>query len=203
MNGDVRYNAGLTLPTVALTAAPAAATHYQPVTLNAAVTSSNSATPTGFVNFDDGSTLLATIAVGSNGAASYTTPALAPGAHSITAQYSGDSNFYAASSSVVTVSVSPQAATITGLTASATAVKKGTPVKFTAVVTADGGGIPTGLVTFRDGSASLGTVKLDATGTASLTKNLSPGSHSVSVVYSGDNSNNGSTSATVVVTVSR
>jgi DNA-binding beta-propeller fold protein YncE len=63
-----------------------------------ATVSSSVGTPTGTVSFYDGTTLLGPVALVS-GVATYTTSALATGAHSITAVYSGDSNFSTETSS--------------------------------------------------------------------------------------------------------
>src|SRR5207253_9085374 len=60
---------------------------------------------------------------------------------------------------------------------------------FTAMVaaTSPGMGTPTGMVTFRDGAAVLGTGTLDSTGRAALsTSTLGSGSHTITAVYSGD-----------------
>jgi hypothetical protein len=86
-------------PTVSLVSSlnPVLATN--PVTLTASVTSS-SGNPTGSVNFYDGQTLL-TSATLTAGAAAYTTSGLAIGTHSITAYYTGDTNFSAVTSAVV------------------------------------------------------------------------------------------------------
>jgi Bacterial Ig-like domain (group 3)/FG-GAP-like repeat len=56
--------------------------------------------PTGTVSFYDGSAKLATQAV-SNGQATFATSSLAIGVHSITAQYSGDTNFVPSTSAIV------------------------------------------------------------------------------------------------------
>ena len=203
LTGAVRYNARPVQPTISLTASPSSATHYQPVTLTATLTAPTTTVSGGSVTFEDGTTALGTVAVDSSGTASLTTSSLAPGGHSIVAQYSGDAGDYPASSSTVSVSVSPQAATSTSLSASATSVRHGTTIKFKTAVTAAGGGIPTGSVDFFDGSTLLATVKLDATGTAAFNKSFSVGSHSVTAVYGGDNSDVGSTSPPVVVTVAK
>jgi hypothetical protein len=55
---------------------------------------------TGTVDFYDGSTRLASVTL-SQGAAAYTTSSLAAGTHSITASYTGDSNFLSATSPAV------------------------------------------------------------------------------------------------------
>jgi Zn-dependent metalloprotease len=58
------------------------------------------------------------------------------------------------------------------------------------VVVSGGSGTPTGQVTVKEGATTLGTATLDGTGRASvaLPATLAAGSHSLSVVYGGDNS---------------
>ena len=51
-------------------------------------------TPTGTVTFMEGSTVLATATL-SSGQVQFTTSSLGPGTHSISAVYSGDTNFSA------------------------------------------------------------------------------------------------------------
>jgi Bacterial Ig-like domain (group 3)/Abnormal spindle-like microcephaly-assoc'd, ASPM-SPD-2-Hydin/Bacterial Ig-like domain (group 2) len=75
------------------------------VTFTATVTpSGGSGTPTGTVTFSDGSTTLATQSL-SNGQATFTSSSLTIGSHSITATYSGDSNFNGSTSATLTQSV--------------------------------------------------------------------------------------------------
>jgi hypothetical protein len=57
--------------------------------------------PTGTVTFSDGSTVLGSGTLAS-GRASFSTSALSAGSHSITASYSGDSNFNASTSAILT-----------------------------------------------------------------------------------------------------
>jgi hypothetical protein len=85
------------------------ATPYQavPVTLTATVSDSSTGstgTPTGTVSFYDSATLLGTSSVGA-GVATLTTAALPLGASTVTAVYSGDSNFAASTSSGVSETV--------------------------------------------------------------------------------------------------
>jgi sugar lactone lactonase YvrE len=68
------------------------------VTFTAVAASSTTGTPTGSISFLDGGTLLATVAVGGTGSAVFTSSTLAIGVHSITAIYSGDTNFIASTS---------------------------------------------------------------------------------------------------------
>jgi hypothetical protein len=79
----------------------------QSVTFKATIASTVSgvtAAPTGSVTFFDGSTQLGSVAV-SSAAASFATSSLAVGAHSITAQYAGDANFAASTSSALAETV--------------------------------------------------------------------------------------------------
>lgn len=67
----------------------------QSLTLTATVTpASGSGAPTGSITFSDGSTTLGTVPL-TNGQATFTSSTLSVGSHSITAAYSGDSNFQA------------------------------------------------------------------------------------------------------------
>lgn len=120
------------------------------------------------------------------------------GNHIIAARYSGDSNFLS-SDSQAEVRVEDHSTTVT-LTAPAAAAP-GEAVRLLATITSPGG-IPTGTITFRDGTIDLGAVPLDATGVATLTvNNLAAGAHSLAAEYSGDGVFRGSTSATVTTTI--
>jgi uncharacterized repeat protein (TIGR01451 family) len=79
----------------------------------------------------------------------------------------------------------------------------GQSVTFTATVTpgSGGSGVPTGMVTFRDGATMLGTATL-AAGSATLTTSaLTGGNHAITVVYAGDATFIGSTSAVLTQAV--
>ncbi len=89
--------------TVTLTA-PATAAPGASVTLSVKV-AATSGTPTGTVTFKDGSTVLMTATLASGGA-SYTSTTLAAGTHTLTASYSGDATFAAATSSAVSLTIS-------------------------------------------------------------------------------------------------
>ena len=65
-------------------------------------------------------------------------------------------------------------------------------------------GTPTGMVTFMDGTTTLGTGTLDSTGTATFTATtLSVGTHSLTAVYGGGGVFNGSTSSAATQTVNQ
>jgi hypothetical protein len=96
-------------------------------------------------------------------------------------------------------------ATMTTLAVSATSVPFGKPITLTATVTPTSGApnnTPTGKVTFFDGATPLGTVAVDANGTAKLTvTNLTRGLQPLTASYSGDVNFTTSTSAATLVRV--
>lgn len=95
-----------------------------------------------------------------------------------------------------------KAATATALAQSAATSAVNEPVTFTATVTSSAS-VPTGTVTFTNGSALLGTATLQ-NGVAELTTStLGEGSHSIVATYSGSEAFESSASAPVVHTVSK
>jgi predicted extracellular nuclease len=91
----------------ALTAAPTAIIAGNNVTLTATVTGNAGFTPTGTVNFLDGTTTLKSAAALTAGVAVFSTTTLAAGSRTITAVYSGDTNYPASTSAASTVVVTP------------------------------------------------------------------------------------------------
>jgi len=172
------------------------------VTFTATVTPSGSATPTGTITFLDGSTQLGTGTLNSSGVTTYTTSSLATGQHSITAAYGGDAKNAASTSTVLTQTVNADSTTTT-LASSANPSYQGSPVSFTATVTTSGSTMPTGTVTFLDGSTQLGTATLNGSGVATFTSPyaLTTGQHSITAAYGGDGNNAPSTSAVLTQTV--
>ena len=179
-------------------------------TASVAAASGSSGTPTGSVLFADGDLTIGSAPVDSAGKATFTTTALAAGAHSITAGYGGSSSLLGSVSSTVTVTVSPATpgvATSTNLAVSATNAVAGTSITFTAsVAPASGTAVPTGSVTFADSGTTLGTGTLDATGKTSFsTIALAVGSHSITASYAGATtptafSNSASSAVSVTIT---
>jgi hypothetical protein len=171
-------------------------------TATIAVTAPGSGTPTGTVVFKDGTTTItgcSAVAVAS-GKATCTTSYPGVGSQAITATYSGDTNFAGSASTTVTQAVN-QAATTTTVTSSANPSRVHQSVTFTATVavTAPGAGAPTGTVTFKDGTTTLGTGTLSTTSgvtTATFaTSSLPQGAQSITATYGGDTNFAGSTSA--------
>ena len=180
---------------IALTASSNPAIYGTAVTLTAVI-SSNGSPATGTVTFTDGATTLGTGVLDGTGTANLTTSTLTPGLHTIVANYSGDGKAGASLSTPLALVVKEM--TAVALTSSANPSATLSPVVFTAVVTNSGVGAPTGTITFTDGATTLGTVALDATGTATLTiATLTAGNHPIVATYSGDSDNFSGVSGTL------
>jgi hypothetical protein len=174
-------------------------------TANVAAVAPGSGTPSGIVTFKDGSTTLGTGTLNASGVATFSTTALSVAAHSITTVYGGDGNITTSTSATLSQAVN-QDSTATTLTSSANPSAFGQQVTLTATVTATapGGGLPTGTVTFMDGSSSLAVVTLDSTRTAIIsTSGLGIGAHAITVRYGGDGNFNASTSGAANQTVNQ
>jgi len=176
----------------------------QSVTFTAIVSAASpgSGTPTGTVNFMDGSTTLNTATLNGSGKATFKTSALLAGSQSITVVYSGDTNFVTSTSPILSQTVNLDSTT-TKLSSSNSSSVYGQSVTFTATVSANspGSGTPTGTVAFMDGSTSLGTGTLSGGVATFSISTLTVGSHSITGVYSGDTNFTTSTSSTLTQTV--
>jgi len=173
---------------VALTAAPSPSSFGQSVTLSAAVsTGANTGALTGTVTFYDGATKLQSgVSVNGTGVATFNTPSLAVGKHSLTAAYSGDNLHFASTSTAIFEVVNE--ATATAVTSGANPSALGTALTFTASVSIYGGGGVTtdGTITFLDGSTALATVPLTAGTATYTTSTLIDGMHAITAIFSGD-----------------
>jgi hypothetical protein len=171
------------------------------VNIIATVQSKTTGTPTGTVTFQEGTTILGSATL-SGGSATLAIATLSGGAHSITAVYSGDATFVASSSPVFVQTISPAGSTTT-LTSAPNPSQYNQTVVFSAQVSSATGVIPTGKVTFKEGTGTIGTATLTS-GTASLSVSaFAVRSHSVVAVYAGSPSLSTSTSAPVTQVVSR
>jgi ELWxxDGT repeat protein len=150
--------------------------------------------PGGNVTFKDGSTTLAANVNLSDGHAGFITASLSVGVHTITAFYSGDSNFQASSASRKVIV--NKAATSTALTSSPHPSVFGQAVFFTATVLAlaPGGGTPTGTVDFKEGATDLtpGGIALSGGRATFLTAALAVGQHTITATYGGSTNYMGS-----------
>jgi hypothetical protein len=173
----------------------------QTVTFTATITVSSpgstaAANPSGTLTFADGSTSIGQGTLNTTGAtttASFSTSTMAVGTHTITASYSGDSNFLA-SSGTLTETVA-KASTSMLLVTSVSSALSGQTVTFTTTVTVSDPGsaaavAPSGIVIFSEGTTSLGQGTLSTSSgktTASFsTSSLVVGSHTLTASYAGD-----------------
>ncbi len=212
-SGDTYYSASSSNPlsqviqeqvtvTVANTGGGNPSAYGATVTFTATVSVSGGIPVSGTVSFYDAATFLGSSTLNGNTAA-YSTATLPVGSNSITATYT-DTNNVSSTSSPLTQVVEQNTATV--LTSSVNPAVHGTPITFTAVVAATGTVVPTGTVTFYDGTVQIGTGTLAAAGTTSAaatfpTSTLAAGTHSITAAYGGDAKDFASTSAALSETV--
>jgi hypothetical protein len=95
-----------------------------------------------------------------------------------------------------------QKATSTSLSASVNPAIQGQAITLTATVAKSGTALPTGTVTFKEGSTTLGTGSVSNGQATFATSALTVGSHAITALYGGDLKNNNSTSSVLTVVVS-
>ncbi len=197
-NGDVNFSPSTSAPypvnvlindsETALAVSPIPVFAEHTITLTATLSSVSASAfgvePYGTVNFFDGTTLLGSATVNASGVAtlSYTFTQL--GNQNLVAVYPGNAAFQHSQSAAQPIAVQPSPTT-TAVTSNINPQEIGSPVTFTATVTAPGAtASPVGTVTFFDGATSLGTVTLAPTGAATLTTSSLPlGQDSITASY--------------------
>jgi Big-like domain-containing protein len=208
--GNLVVSQSSTTTTLTSSANPSATGAPVTFTATVAAVSPGSGTPTGTVTFKDGATIIGSPATLTAGVATVSTSTLtASGSpHSITAVYSGDTNFTTSTSSVLSQVVNQATTTRLALTSGTTPSAFGQSLTFTATVAPTAGtGTPTGTVNFFDGTSTtpIGTETLSSGAatfsTSSLTVSGSP--HSITAVYAGAGTFAGSTSSAVSQVVNR
>src|SRR5437867_186675 len=156
-------------------------------------------TPTGTFQFTVDGANLGDLIVLNGGQAAVSTLSLSVGTHSVSAVYSGDAAFNGSNGSLPGGQTVNKANSRVLLSTSANPSVFGQQVTFTAVIRpiAPGSGSPqAGTVQFRVDGADLGPPVAVSGGQATKwTTTLAVGSHTVSAVFSGDASFNGSTGA--------
>ena len=164
------------------------------ITATVTVTQGKS-TPTGTVTFTDGATTLGQAPLSAAGTATLS-PLLAAGPHSLVATYAGDANDAGSVSAALALTVQ-LGTTTTAVASTPNPSLVQASVTYTATVTGNGG-TPTGEVSFLADGVSIGTAKLNASGSASLQyANLPVGSHAITASYSGDATDSASTSTAI------
>ncbi len=186
-----------------LTVSPEPSTFPQPFSINLSLTAAvaSSGTPTGPVSFTLDGVSLGSVTL-SNGNASFLVNTQVPvGRHTISALYSGDSIFHAATFTVQHTVVPVAVATQTILTATPNPSSYGLPVTLTAVVIS-AAAVQGGSITFMDGATVLGTSPLHQSGPVTFSPpTLQFGSHALTATYSGATGLQSSTSNTVQLLV--
>lgn len=183
----------LTGTTVALTSSLNPSPFGANVTFKATVSSNGGGVPTGSVTFTDAGTTLGGPIALVNGVAEFSIATLAVGTHPITASYGGDGVNSPATGALAQV--------VTGATTTTTLASSKNPsapaeaVTFTATVSSGAAGTIKGMVTFRDGTATIGTGTVTAGKATFTTSTLTVGVHPITAEYLGDSTFSGSTSA--------
>jgi uncharacterized repeat protein (TIGR03803 family) len=198
-NGPIGYgvvfevNPSAAATTTTLSSSPNPSVYGQTVVFSATITSSNGAPPDGeTVTFEQGTTVLGTGTL-SGGTATFADSTLAVGTKPITAVYGFDFNFIGSKSKTDSQVIS-KASTTTALSSSQNPSSYGQSVMFTATVTPQYSGTPTGSVTFYNGIATLGSAAL-VNGVASYTTTkLAVGTATITAEYKGSSSFLASTS---------
>ena len=196
---------------------PTTLTHGANITASVAVTGTG--TPSGAVSLVTSSPLpnnkgLLSLELGADGTTTSTLNTLPGGTYTVTAQYSGDGVNGASSSQPVSVTVNPEASTLSftsqyydpttfevvPILANSTLAYGNEFVFDVQVLGASGNfdGSATGTVTFTDGATTLAVVPVSAAGTAEYNGALlAPGTHTISASYSGDASYKSSTAPAI------
>jgi hypothetical protein len=158
--GTVSLTVNKAAPNVALNSSVNPVFKSTSVTFTATVSSSVS-TPTGTVRFYDGSTALGSAVTLSQGIATLATSSLSAGSHSITAVYSGDSNFSGLTSSAVAETVQDFTLMIaTGSSASQTVAKGGTATYNLQIAPTNGTTFPAAVTLAMTGAPNGSTVTI-------------------------------------------
>ena len=187
----------LTVPTTTLPAG-------QSLAITATVaTGTSTSTPTGTIQFASAAFTTATTAL-TGGKASDTAVFTTPGTYAVTAAYSGDTNFQAATATPISIRVTA-AATTTALTLSSNLLTIGSSVTFTASIAPVGTTTlnPTGTVQFYSNGSPIGSPATlsSATAVSAALPFTTNGAYTITAIYSGDSNNLTSTSAPATLTV--
>jgi len=196
-------NKASTTITLATTPNPGTWLLSTPVTLTATVSHPGGGTPTGTVTVDVNGNFLNLNNLPSSGVDSYGVIFSPPGTYSLTASYSGDSNYFGSMSGAVTQTINKVPSTVT-LATTPNPSTAGKAVTLTATVSGPQAS-PTGFVSFSDngGPPFLAGIAL-SNGTASARwSELTVGAHSLAASYGGDSFYLGSVSTGVNQTVNQ
>ncbi len=190
-------------PGVAFSTSATTLTLGQTPTLTATV-SGAFGTPTGTVQFLANNVNFGSSVTLVNGVATLSTQSFAAtGSYAVKAQYNGNTNYAAATSSPTTITVTQATPAIT-LSTSTTSLAIGQDPTLTATVSS-AFGTPTGTVQFLANNVNFGSPVTLVNGVAALSSQsfATPGSYVVKVQYNGDSNYTAGTSNTITITVSQ
>ncbi len=184
----------------AITTATVVTTSGSPSFINVPVTFTSTTTPASgqipdgeTITFLDGATVIGT-GVTASGVATFSTSLLKAKTHTIKAKFAGDTTFSTGTSPALSQVIELYPGTVT-LTTSPNPSAFGQSVEMIATVTSGAPDGPTGTVTFKNGSTSLGAATLSGGTALKATTSLPLGSDTLSATYNGDAQNAKSTSA--------
>jgi len=172
------------------------------LTANVSVTTPANGTPTGTVTFKDGTTALGSPVAVMSGTATLSTTAIGQGVRSISATYAGDTNFTTSNGSTQAVNKGNTTMSTVSAAPNPSVWGQSLTLSSTISVTSPATGTPTGQVTFKDGSTTLGTGTLTGGSATFTTSALAVGAHNITATYQGDDSfyaSAASTAGTVTV----
>ena len=181
---------GSASPLTTLSSSPNPSVVGQSIILTTSVTSLLGS-PTGTVNFSDGTNLLGSSSL-NNGIASFNISSLNAGTQSLTAAYLGSGSFYPSASNPLSQSVN-KTSTSTVVTSSADPIQPNKSVSLYATVTTQYDTIARGTVTFTTGSETLGTTPVYGWGAIPVSF-PTDGTYPIIATYSGDANDVGSVS---------
>lgn len=184
---SVVINVASSVSSLTLSSDKPTTTFGQQVTFAAALSANGPTAPSGTITFFDAGTELASVPI-TGPTTQFSTSDLAVGSHTITAVYSGDTNYQPSNSNALTQAVNALVSQVT-LVSSANPSPFNSQVTFTANVVAGPGeqGTPSGEVVFLDGTNQLGVVSLVNGSAAFPISTLAAGAHKITARYRGDN----------------
>ncbi len=174
-------------PTVTVSSSANPVAFGQVLSLTAQVYPPSGTAATGTVTFNvDNGALVIPATIQNNNATMYSSQ-LAPGSHTITAAYGGDTNWLPASSVAFSQTVTGQGTPTVTVSSSANPVAFGQLVSLTASVYPPSGTAATGTVTFNvDNGALVIPATIQNNNATMYSSELAPGPHSITAAYGGD-----------------
>ena len=187
---------------LALNSSSASAVAFQTFQLSAGLSSSTTAAhASGGIVFSANGVVVGQAPLSAGGIA--TLPVSLPaGSYVFSAAYSGDAFFTASSSAALKEQIARDASISMLAVSPNPALQHGTDTLVASVTAVSSGALPTGTVSFLDGSTMLASVPVDTAGHATLTTStFAVGGHPIVAIYSGSSNHLPSTSPVVTLEI--